>query len=318
MARQTNSNSKIKGIVCVATEQGLGRQAKSFYDNGLITEVYCHHHLSYDNHYDWYPNRSKTYDELLEKCDEIWFLETPYDWSFILKAREKGVRTVLFLMYECSALNYIPDVLVGGSVMEQIHFGDDVKVIPVPAPKEIKWRLRERARVFVHNAGHGGIGGRNGTKELLDAMSYVKSPIKLIIRSQFNNFKSNDPRVEIRVGDFPYDTLFDEGDVFIYPDKWGGSCLPLQEAHSAGMLVMATNRLPTNRWLPIEPLIPIQRYKREKIAVKEFDSAVINPQDIAKTIDAWYNNDITEYSLAGKKWAKDNSWEKLKPLYEAI
>lgn len=307
-----------KGIVVYATEQGLGRQAKSFYDNGLVSEVFCHPHSKYENHYEWYPNRSKTYDEFLSKIDEVWFLETPFDWEYFLKAREKEIRTVLFLMYECSRLPYIPDQLVGGSIMERIHFGDNVKVVNVPAPKEIPWKLREKAQVFIHNAGHGGLGGRNGTKELLDAMKYVKSPIKLIIRSQFPIKEINDNRVEYRIGDFDYKTLFDEGDVFIYPDKFGGSCLPLQEAHSAGMLVMASDRLPSNTWLPKEPLIPIKGYKKERISEKTFDSAIVDPQDIAKTIDLWYNRDITEYSLLGKKWAEENSWEKLKPLYEKI
>ena len=311
----------MKGIVCYATEQGLGRQAKSFFDNGLVQEVFVYPHSTYQTHWYWYPNRCKTYEEMLEKVDEVWFLETPFDWNFVLRAREKGVKTVMFLMYECSRLPYFPDVLVGGSIMEKLHFeqqGREVKVIPVPAPKEIKWKLREKAQVFVHNAGHGGIGGRNGTDMLLNAMQFVKSPIKLIVRTQVDRFKSDDRRVEIRVGDFPYETMFDEGDVFIYPDKFGGSCLPVQEAFSAGMCVMASNRLPHNTWLPNEPLIPIKGYVKNRIAEKEFDSAVVDPHDIAQCIDKWYNLDITEFSLAGKKWAEENSWEKLKPLYEAL
>lgn len=307
-----------KGIVCYCTEQGLGRQAKSFFDNGLVQEVFIQPHSTYVNHTEWYPNACKSYEELLSKVSEVWFLETPFNWDYVKQAKEKGVKTVLFLMYECSRLLMPVDVLVGGSIMERIHFGDSVKVIPVPAPKEIKWRKRIRARVFVHNAGHGGLGGRNGTKELLEAMKYVKSPIKLIVRTQNPSFKSSDPRVEIRTGDFPYETLFDEGDVFIYPDKFGGSCLPVQEAFSAGMMVMASARIPHTDWLPNAPLIPVKHYTREIIVEKIFDCAVISPIEIANAIDKWYNKDITEYSLAGKKWAEENSWEVLKQKYEKI
>lgn len=308
----------MKGIVCFAVESGLGRQAKSFVDNGLVQEVFVYPHSSYTNHYEWYPNRCKSYDELLDKVTEVWFIETPHDWKFILRAREGGIKTVLFLMYECSRLIYIPDVLVGGSIMEKIHFGDRVKVINVPVPHEIKWKLREKAQVFVHNAGHGGLGGRNGTKELLEAMQYVKSPIKLIVRSQFPLKEVKDSRIEYKIGDFPYETLFDEGDVFIYPDKFGGSCLPVQEAHASGMAVMASDRLPHNTWLPKDILIPIKGYKKERIAEKEFDSAIIDPKDIANRIDLWYNTDILQHSLMGKEWGENNSWKKLKPIYEAI
>ena len=103
-----------KGIVCYATEQGLGRQAKSFFDNDLVQEVFVYPHSSYINHYEWYPNRCNTYDELLLKVDEVWFMETPFDWQFIVKAREKGIRTVFIVHYECTRnpMPYWPDVII--------------------------------------------------------------------------------------------------------------------------------------------------------------------------------------------------------------
>lgn len=310
-----------KGIVCVATEQGLGRQAKDLFDNGIVTEVLVQPHSTYENHYEWYPNRVNDFEELLNRCDTIFFIETPFDWKYIVRAREKGVKTVLLAMYECTRypFPYFPDVVVGGSVLEKETYKDiDVKVITVPVPKALKWRKRTRAKVFVHNAGHGGLGGRNGTFNLIKAIPMVKSPAKFIIRSQFPiTLPYNDPRVEIRIGDFPYEELFKEGDVFIYPDKFGGSCLPLQEAHASGMLVMASDRHPSNKWLPKEPLIPIRGYKKETI-INPFDSAIVDPVDIARYIDLWYNQDIEKYSLIGKNWGKANSWEVLKKEYEKL
>lgn len=307
------------GAVIYATEQGLGRQAKDLYDNGIIQEVLVWKHSSYINHYEWYPNRVNSFDELLDKCDKIIFLEMPFDWKFITRARERGIKTVFFLMYECTRkpMPYIPDVLVGGSIMEREYFGDDVKVINVPVPKEIKWKLRTKARVFVHNAGHGGLAGRNGTAELVASIKHIKSPIKLIIRSQVPIKEYKDDRVQYIIGDVPYETLFDEGDVFVYPDKFGGSCLPLQEAHASGMAVMASDRHPTNTWLPTEILIPIEGYKKDR-AYSEIDSAILDPEIIAEQIDKWYDKDITELSLKGKEWGKANSWEKLRKQYENL
>lgn len=304
-----------RGAVVYATDQGLGIQAKSFFDHGIFTEVLVWPHSSYENHHEWYPNRVASFDELLDKCDEVIFFETPFDWKFIIKAREKGKKTIFFVMYECTRYPfvYIPDVLVGGSVMETELCG----AVHINVPVEVPFRLRKKAEVFVHNAGHGGIGGRNGTRELLEAIKYVKSPAKFIIRSQNLDFKSDDPRVTIYKGSIPYEDLFREGDVFVYPDKFGGSCLPLQEAHASGMLVMASNRHPSNTWLPIDPLIPIRGYKKERI-ITEFNSAIVDPRDIAKTIDEWYGKDITQYSLDGRDWAKKNSWKALKPKYEAL
>ena len=305
----------MKGAVVFAVESGLGRQAKQFYDHGIFDIALIQKHSSYIEHPEWYPNRVDNFEQLLNKCTEIWFFETPFDWKYIIRARERGVKTVLVAMYECtnSPLPYFPDVILGGSVLETEFFG--AKHINVPVPDEIAWKERKKALTFVHNAGHGGLHGRNGTKELLKAMEYVKSPIKLIIRSQFDNFNSNDPRVEIRVGDFPDETLFSEGDVFVYPDKFGGSCLPLQEAFASGMVIMASNRHPSNLWLPNEPLIPIKGYQKLKI-YREFDAAIVDPVDIANTIDGWYDKDISKFSKLGKEWGVLNSWANLKKEYE--
>ncbi len=307
------------GAVIYATNQGLGIQAKTFYDNGIFQKAFVQKHSSYENHYEWYPDRVDSFEELLNTCDKIIFFEIAFDWKYIIRARERGVKTIFFLMYECThnPLPYFPDVLVGGSVMEREYFGDSVKVINVPVPNHLKWRKRTVAKTFVHNAGHGGLCGRNGTKELIEAIKYIKSPIKLIIRSQVPIQQYEDPRVEYRIGDFPYESLFEEGDVFVYPDKFGGSCLPLQEAYASGMAIMASDRHPSNLWLPKEILIPIQGYKKER-AYSVVDSAIVSPQEIARQIDKWYNQDITSFSLQGKAWAKENSWAKLKKQYEAL
>lgn len=304
----------MKGAVVFAVESGLGRQAKQFYDNGIFDTVLIHPHSHFTEHPEWYPNRVKDYGELLDKVDEIWFFETPFNWHYITQARAKGVKTVLVAMYECThyPLPYFPDRIIGGSLLEEQLF--KAEHINVPVPDEIRWKQRTKAKVFVHNAGHGGLAGRNGTRELIEALKYVKSPIKLLIRSQVP-VKCDDPRVEVQIGDLPYEELFNQGDVFIYPDKFGGSCLPLQEAHASGMAVMASNRFPTNTWLPNEMLIPIDGYKKERI-FREFDSAILDHKKIAETIDYWYDEDISRFSLAGKKWGRENSWKRLKPKYE--
>ncbi len=304
----------MKGAVVFAVESGLGRQAKQFYDHGIFDTVLIHPHSTFVEHPEWYPNRVRDYNELLEKVDEVWFFETPFNWYYVTQAREKGVKTVLVAMYECTQypLPYTPDRIIGGSLLETQFF--NAEHINVPVPDEVQWKQRTYAKVFVHNAGHLGLKGRNGTKELIEAMQYVKSPIKLLLRSQVP-IRCTDPRVEIKIGDLPYKELFSEGDVFIYPDKFGGSCLPLQEAFASGMAVMSSNRFPSSTWLPNEILIPIEGYQKERI-YREFDSAIVDPKKIAETIDRWYGEDISKFSLAGKKWGRNNTWNKLKKLYE--
>lgn len=309
------------GTLNYATDQGLGIQTRAFIDHGIIHKILFQVHSTYENHYDWYTDEQicKTEEELLNNCDVLIFMETLFhSWKLIPRARERGIKTILITHYECTPnLPYFPDLVIVPSEEDKLHFPDGVRInIPVQNDVVKRWKLRTKAEVFVHNAGHGGLGGRNGTKELLEAMKYVKSPIKLIVRHQNGGLKSDDPRVTIVNGSVPYETLWSEGDVFIIPEKFGGSFLPMQEAFASGMPVMATDR-PNNHWLPKELLIPSAGIKKERIA-REFDSHIISPQEIAKSIDTWYGRDITKFSLAGKEWGEQNSWDALKPKYQEI
>lgn len=307
------------GSIVLSTNQGLGVLAKQFYDNGLIDKVLVRRHSSREN----FPERFKewkwlekeNFDWLLEGIDTLLCFEEVWEWKIIDIARSRGIKVVFMPMYECTRqpFPYEPDLILCPSELDYEYYKDkNAKIVRIPV--DTKWKLRTKALKFVHNAGNGGLGGRNGTKELIEAMAWVKSPIELIIRTQEKNFTTNDPRIKIISGTIPYEELFNDGDVFIFPEKFNGLSLPLQEAYASGMLVMATDRFPMNTWLPKEPLIPVKSYIKERIAV-EFDYAVIDPKDIAKMIDNWYDKDITQYSLMGKQWGEKNSWKNLKQSY---
>lgn len=315
------------GTIAYATNQGLGILAKSFWDNGVLTDLLVlRHHCRQSFHEEWYPGssvidaRALDYGRLfafVEKLDTLLVFETPYFWPVVAHARDHGVKTALMTMYECTPAT-LPvkfDLILCPSDLDHEHFPEGVRVnVPVSEP----WRKRRKAEVFVHNSGHGGLHGRNGTAELLQAIPLVRSQdVRFLIRSQDPlNIPTNDPRCLVSIGSFPREELFATGDVFVFPEKFNGLSLPLQEAHAAGMLVMATDRFPMNRWLPNEPLIPVDYYVGDRIGgCIPFQSAVVDPEDIAEAIDEWYGRDISWYSDQGLKWAGENSWEALKPRY---
>jgi hypothetical protein len=153
------------GSIVLATKQGLGVLAKAFYDNGVIDIVKVKEHTSRQNYWDWYPNRVGNVDDLL-KCDKLIFFETPFDLDLMKRAKAKGIKIIFVPMYECSNPQIVKmaDVIISPSLLDQKYY-EGSRVITIPV--DVKWRQRERALVFVHNAGNGGLGGRNGTKELL-------------------------------------------------------------------------------------------------------------------------------------------------------
>ncbi len=312
------------GSFVYATDQGLGILAKDFYDEGVITDVIVVRHGKRKEHDEWYPDSPRIENvkadaqlyNFVRSVDVMLFFETPFNWNLIEYCRGAGTKTALMVMYECmpKEVPYQPDLILCPSLLD-LQYYPEGEFIPVPVPRSIKWRQRTRAEVFVHNAGHGGLKGRNGTKELCEALQHVKSDARFIIRSQMNEAKIIHPRIRYE-GYVSYNSLFQEGDVFVFPEKFNGLSLPLQEARAAGMLVMGTDRFPMNTWLPREPLVPVESYRKNRVGgCNEFDEAVVDPRAIAAKIDEWYGRDIANYSLSGKAWAEDNSWDVLRPKY---
>lgn len=321
------------GSLIYATESGLGILAKSFYDAEVVTDVMVISHGRHPNRLEWYPGSPVCYSlagdiaALRDFCDSVdvmLFFETPFEWSLISYCKWQKIKTVLMPMHEClherRFREYPPDLLLCPSLLDmQIEHPNKVFL---PVPVNVPWRLRTKAEVFVHNAGHGGLKGRNGTAELMEAIRLCKSEAQFVIRSQSNLGRPEilSPRVRVIQQTVPYDELFADNDVFIFPEKFNGLSLPLQEARAAGMLVMGTDRFPMNEWLPKEPLILVSGTQTNRIGppYREFVEEVISPCDIAAKIDEWYGRDITEYSLQGKVWAESMSWENLKPEYMKV
>lgn len=300
------------------------------------------------------------------------FFETPFDWSLINEARQLGIRTVLMPMYECTPAvpPALPDVLLCPSLLDASYFlhrhgqrwtvfwnciskqmysvsdranawttasqegKTDVRLVQVPVDtKAIPWQERAcPSRVFVHNAGHLGLRGRNGTRELLDALATYDVPVQLILRSQepipgFQRHSGiitiNKTTVDYRLGTAPRDTLWDEGDAFVFPEKFNGLSLPLQEAFACGMTVIATYREPMIRWLPTLPLIRPRATQTAKVGPPYLpvDEAVIDLESIASTINAWHTNDCLAHKYLhglGKQWAEQNSWDALRPAWRSL
>ena len=328
------------GSVVYATDQGLGILAKSFRDHGVVTDVAVVRHGRHQTHMVWYPGALEIADLrspqsqtalkfFCQDMDVMLFFETPFMWELMEACRSMRVKTVLMPMHEClhqRIWTCPPDLFLCPSLLDfQVVSGRGVRAEFLPVPVEVPWRLRERAEVFVHNAGHGGLRGRNGTAELLQAWRLIESPARLILRSQgrqdwppYPELLSKD--IELVQETVPYERLWDSGDVFVFPEKFNGLSLPLQEARAAGLLVVTTDRFPDNSWLPSLPLVEPSSYRRARIGppYQEFEEAVIDPRKIAEAVDSWYGRDIRDYSESGQDWAERSSWAALGPKYLAL
>lgn len=324
--------TKRVGSIVYSTTQGLGILAKDFYDNGVFNQACILEHHCRTNHYDWYPpetvilrkpNGYNLAHEWVKTLDTFLVFETPFDWTLITTAQRHGVKVIFMPMHECS-LQHMPcepDFWIYPSLLEfQVFNRLHRRGVHIPVPVKVEWKLRSTAETFVHNSGHGGLKGRNGTYELLQSFRYLNNhQAKYVIRSQeqLPEFDTNGNNVDVQIGTVERDRLFDMGDVFVFPEKFNGLSLPLQEAFASGMLVIATHRFPMNKWLPNAPLFFPDGYQKSRVGPPyvEFDEALIDPMKIAQMINHWIGKEIQDYSFMGKEYAEKNSWEVLLPKY---
>jgi hypothetical protein len=326
------------GALLHASNMGLGILGRALYDNGIIDHVLIQPIKRHSVHRSWYANApmatASEFKAFISNIDALLIVETVSDWDVVEMAKQRGIPVAMMPMYEWSPMPapVRPDRYLCPSLLDLDYYRDLGPARFLPVPVEVPWRQRRRARIFVHNAGNAECAERNGTAELLRAITKVKSDARFLIRIQHSkrNARNQDklqtsmgelleqairnPRVEFSYQTVPFEDLWKKGDVFVFPEKYNGLSLPLQEAYACGMLVMGGNRYPANTWLPNDPLIPVHGYEPRKIKV-DLESAVYHPETISDHIDRWYDRDIQTFSDSGRAWAEEHSWKRLRESY---
>lgn len=231
------------------------------------------------------------------------------------RCKQFGIKTILKVNYEFlpESLQHEPDLYLCSSSLnyEAVHSSKKI-LIPDPIDlDDITVKPRKKCNTFVHNAGTIGLGGANGTKELIEALKLTSKPFKMIIRSQVP-LECDDSRVELKIGSIDFKDLYTEGDVFIMPQKFRATSLPIQEAMASGMPVLSSNIQPFNEFVNFT--FVVGAYTREYLT-RPVNCAVLDPKEIAKSLDRLYDLDIEEESEIAIKFGESISWQKLRNKY---
>jgi glycosyltransferase involved in cell wall biosynthesis len=246
-------------------------------------------------------------------------LEFAVHTDLFRQARQRGIFSILKVNYEFlpESLPELPDLFMCSSSlnMEMTPYENKI-LIPDPVDTDaIQFRRRKRAITFVHNAGRFGTRFANCTPEVLAAIPLVKDPdVRFLIRSQKEiTFKVDDPRVRYQGPVDDYRELYREGDVFLMPQKFRATSLPIQEAMAAGMPVITTDTKPFNEFCPFL----IQPSSTQVLTGRPLRRPVVGhfvtPETIANTIDNIAGTNIEDYSSLAREYAESISWNILGP-----
>ena len=275
-------------IIARADLTGLGVQSRHWVrllNPQRIVEINSTIFNHNEQHLEWYSGRggytingfikSNEIIPILNGMDVLLTFEIPYSYELIRVARTRGVKTVIqnnweFTDYLKQPDLPLPDLLVNHSLW---HLEDQKKLWPditdyCPTPvfiedyENIMLHNMDRdltKRRFLHIAGRRTYEDRNGTNDLVEAMKLIPKEydFELVIKTQTADVSNlNDPRITIdRSKPLDEKELYRDFDAMIMPRRYGGACLPMNEALASGMPVIMTDMDPNNKILPKDWLV---------------------------------------------------------------
>lgn len=264
--------------------------------------------------------------EFLADLDIVFSAETVYNNHLYDLARQEGVKVVLQPNYEFLDRTATPDLWAAPTRWHWDDLPEPKTHLPVPiATERFPDRPRpQRAARFLHIAGRPAIHDRNGTEDLLAALQHVTSRVQVTIRCQDAGYVSKllrhtvpaNVQLDIDCADAPNYWDNYTGDVLVMPRRFGGLCLPAQEALGAAMPVIMPAVSP-NEWLPGEWLVPATHAGQFSVRVP-IDLYTVDHKALAAKIDQFATDSafFTRAHGHATQLAKELSWATLKAAYD--
>lgn len=322
------------GTLAYRTRTGLGYQVLDYVKHLEIQKVLVVD-LSIYNGVEltsWYP-RSKTtvgypkdadLEDFLNDLDVVILAETPLNYNLYTIAKRKGVKTVCvpnweFFDHIIHPEYPLPDMFIAPSVwhldeLQDFATANNVKLEQIHHPVDtnvFKARVRTTKK-FMHVAGKPASNDRNGTWDFMQAVPdgvVITQSRELAIQIRRKYRHSN-----VFTNVSQAHQIYDHGDILVLPRKYGGNCLPLNEALASGCPVIMPDVSPNNHLLPQEWLVKAHKVSqftpRTAIDIYEVDQA-----DLAQRLDYFKNCDIQAESQKAIAIADTISWSRLKTKY---
>lgn len=212
---------------------------------------------------------------LLLGMDAVMTCETPYNFHLFALARQRGIRALLMHNVEFSDnLNNSrmsrPHLFIAPSLWRFDEFKAKFpNTIHLPPPtfhqnfntaREANFARTGRRR-FLHVVGKPAAHDRAGMFALLEALEHTGSSFELVIKSQSPmSFAVADRRVR-----FDYtspedqELLYQNFDAVVYPRRYGGLSLVVNEALMSGLPVIMPDIDPNYNLLPADWLVPAKK-----------------------------------------------------------
>lgn len=339
MEREYKRKKMRLGLIAVSSRTGLGYQTRDYYNHlkpakTLVVDISAINGTTQNP--DWYPNgifikgfpRPRELDRFLQDIDVVLTAETPYNFELFSMAKDRGIKTVCvenpeFYDYFKYPQLPMPDLIILPSTWMEAEIrahaeplGTKVVQLHHPVDRSVFKFQPRKSKKFVHIAGNPAVNDRNGTFDALNAhrqgliVITQKPHLAKFIRARYSGsrvFDNLEDNLE----------LYRLGDILLFPRRYGGNCLPLNEALSCGMPVIMPNISPNNNLLPKEWLVPAYEngYFEPRGRVNLYS---VDQQKLKEKIDWFIDCDIEKESEKANQIAESISWDTLLPKWKEV
>lgn len=345
------------GLIARADNSGLGMQTHEFYlhmrpHKTLVVDMSGHN--GNKQYPERYPTRAMwsnglptkgDIDEFLVDIDVVFVAEAPYNYYLYQRARELGVKTAVQYNYEFfDWFKYpdfpTPDLLIAPSrwnydIVEAWAVERGIKHVYLHCPvNRIKLPYREVSsfKTFLHVAGRAAAHDRNGTMTVIDAAKFITSDAKIVVHFQGQQgvghqvthtiedylAKTDSDKLTITQNEYDnYQDVYRQGDILLLPRRYGGNCLPMNEALSVGMPVIMPEISPNTEFLEKTWLTPAHK-------IGEFEPRTVidiyetSPVNLAAKIDEFANmppEQANAHNQIADALAANIDWSAMQPQY---
>ena len=333
------------GLIARADSRGLGVQTKAFHDQMQPTKtlvVDCPSIQPLPLRRDWYPDAewvkiptTDDFNKFLDGIDTVFTCETGYNAALWDMAEVRGIKTVLQANFEFLDRLDRPTLWLAPSLWRINEWPEGTVHLPVPVETEHfpARDLPDLPTRLLHIVGRptldrGRDMHRNGTIDFLNALQHVTTKCTVTIRCQHDTYANDLIRthgirmptnVDLQVipNDLPnYWDAYQTEHALIMPRRFGGLCLPANEAVAAGIPVIMPDIDPNDTWLPPEWLVPASQVGAER-AKQVIDTYAVDPIQLAVKLQQLLTDPgfYGEAKKTAQKLRWRLSWDSLKRYY---
>lgn len=268
------------------------------------------------------PITDEQWERIASRADVWWTAETWYNDNAESIIRKAGSKSVLYAMPE----------LYSGSSADQVwnptqylqsRLPINSRVVQWPTSPPSNWFPKTKVSKILHVSG-GAQYDRNGTEIFLNALGEVEGTCDVLLHQPDEKNVTKDLHRR-RLGKnvaISHTTDYQKSlsafmrwaDMVVLPRRYAGLCLPAFEAFGFGCLVLMPAVDPQSFW----PIVGVDAIRERPRLMKggKIPMWNVDPSALAKRIDAALDWDVTRVVRAsedGRKWAEQNSWQRLLP-----